>query len=114
MAYFAKLGKGNVVEEVSIVHDDIATNEQAGIDFLRNLYNNRDTYVQTFKDGSSRKHYAGVGISKYDAQRDAFIFHKPFPSWILNEETCVWEAPVERPDGHYLWNESAKTWDAIA
>ena len=43
MAYFAKLGKGNVVEEVSIVHDDIATNEQAGIDFLRNLYNNRDT-----------------------------------------------------------------------
>ena len=114
MAYFAKIGTDNTVEDIVVVHDDIATTEQNGIDFIHNLYNNQDTYVQTFRDGSSqRKNYAGVNISKYDSARDAFIFGKPFPSWVLNEDTCQWESPVPHPDsGMHTWNEDTQSWDA--
>ena len=102
-----------MVEEIVVVHDDIATTEQNGIDFIHNLYNNQDTYVQTFVNGSKRKNYAGLRISKYDATRDAFIFDSPFPSWVLNESTCQWDPPVAYPDsGIHSWNESTKAWDA--
>jgi len=122
MAHFAKLGKGNVVEKVAIVSNDIATTEQAGVDFLNNLYNSRDVWKQTsyntfageHKLGGTplRKNYAGAGF-KYDQTRDAFIPPRPFNSWILNEETCLWEAPVVKPDDgkNYVWNETTKQWD---
>ena len=103
MAHFAKIGIGSKVEKVSVVSNDIATTEQAGIDFLNNLYGTNDTWFQTsyntiggeHKLGGTpfRKNYAGIGF-KYDLSRDAFIAPKPFNSWILNEETCLWEAPV--------------------
>ena len=61
-----------------------------------------------------RKNYAGIGYS-YDSERDAFIPPKPFASWLLNEDTCLWEAPVAHPsDGNfYNWNEENQSWDLV-
>ena len=119
MAHFAKLGKGNIVENVVVVSNDIATTEQAGVDFLNTLYKTRDVWKQTSYNINFRKNYAGVGFT-YDQTRDAFIPPKPFNSWILNEETCLWEAPVAKPEltqeqidnnNYYNWNEETKQWD---
>jgi len=125
MAHFAKLGKGNKVVAIHVVSNDVATTEQAGIDFLNTLYNTRDVWKQTSYNGNIRKNYAAVGYT-YDQTRDAFIPPKPFNSWILNETTCHWEAPIEKPttynlnltdlDGNsyqdsYSWNETTKQWD---
>jgi hypothetical protein len=114
MAHFAKLIVGNIVEKVEVVSNDIATTEQAGIDFLNNLYNTRDVWKQTSYNGNIRKNFAGIGF-KYDQTRDAFIPPKPFNSWTLNETTCQWEAPVALPDteNRYNWNEDNQTWDLI-
>ena len=119
MAHFAKLGKGNIVENVVVVSNDIATTEQAGVDFLNTLYKTRDVWKQTSYNINIRKNYAGVGFT-YDQTRDAFIPPKPFNSWILNEETCLWEAPVAKPEltqeqidnnNYYVWNEENQQWD---
>ena len=61
-----------------------------------------------------RKNYAGVGFT-YDAQRDAFIPRKPFESWVLDEDTCLWEAPIPYPDDglNYIWNESITNWTEV-
>ena len=114
MAHFAKLGTGNIVERVEVVSNDIATTEQAGADFLNNLYKTRDVWKQTSYNATIRKNFAGVGF-QYDQTRDAFIPPKPFNSWILNETTCDWEAPIAYPtDGqNYKWNETNLTWDLI-
>jgi len=114
MAHFAKLGVGNIVERVEVVSNDIATTEQAGVDFLNNLYNTRDVWKQTSYNNNIRKNYAGIGF-KYDQTRDAFIAPKPYPSWILNETTCNWESPVVKPDDgqNYVWNEETQQWDLI-
>ena len=113
MAHFCKLGKGNKVLKVEVVSNDIATTEQAGINFLRNLYNDQNSqWFQTSYNGNIRKNYAGIGYT-YDQTKDAFIAPKPFNSWILNETTCLWEAPVALPDteNRYNWNEETTTWD---
>ena len=112
MAHFAKLGVGNIIERVSVVSNDIATTEQAGVDFLNKLYNTRDVWKQTSYNNNIRKNFAGVGYT-YDQTRDAFIPKKPFASWILNETTCLWEAPIALPDteNRYNWNEETTTWD---
>ena len=114
MAHFAKLGTGNIIEKVEVVSNDIATTEQSGSDFLNNLYNTRDVWKQTSYNGNIRKNFAGIGYT-YDQARDAFIAPKPFNSWILNEDTCQWEAPVAMPidDNKYTWNESTLTWDIV-
>jgi len=114
MASFAKLGKGNVVERVLSVEDSIATTEQAGVEFLQNLYQDRAVWKQTFIDQSQRKNYAGIGYT-YDQGRDAFISPQPFNSWKINETTCQWEAPVVKPDDgqDYDWNEETQQWDLI-
>ena len=113
MAHFAKLGTGDIVERVEVVSNDIATTEQAGVDFLRNLYNDQNAqWFQTSYNGNIRKNFAGIGF-KYDQTRDAFIEPKPYASWILNETTCIWKAPTAYPeDGNrYTWNESNQNWD---
>ena len=129
MAHFCKLGKGNIVERVEVVSNDVATTEQAGMDFLNNLYGTRDVWKQTsyntfggeHKLGGTpfRKNFASVDYT-YDQTRDAFIPPKPFNSWTLNETTCNWEAPVVRPElteeqlqdgSKYVWNEDNQTWD---
>ena len=114
MAHFAKLGTGNIIERVEVVSNDIATTEQAGADFLNNLYKTRDVWKQTSYNNNIRKNFAGIGF-KYDQARDAFIPPKPFNSWTLNETTCLWESPVAYPnDGQsYNWNEQNQTWDLI-
>ena len=114
MAHFAKLGTENIVEQVVVVSNDIATTEQAGVDFLNNLYKTRDVWKQTSYNNNIRKNYAGIGF-KYDQTRDAFIAPKPFNSWILNETTCQWEAPVAKPDDgqDYNWNETIKNWELV-
>jgi hypothetical protein len=124
MAHFCKLGIGNIVERVEVVSNDIATTEQAGVDFLNNLYNTRDVWKQTSYNTYNgehllggtpfRKNYAGKGYT-YDQTRDAFIPPKPYPSWVLNETTCSWDAPISKPDDEnkYIWNEKTRTWDLI-
>ena len=114
MAHFAKLGIGNVVETVHVVSNDVATTEKAGVDFLNNLHKTRDVWKQTSYNGNIRKNYAGVGFT-YDESRDAFIPPKPYASWILNETTCLWGAPVAYPDDgeRYEWNESTTSWDIV-
>jgi len=111
MAHFAKLGTGDIVEEVQVISNDIAITEQAGLDFINQLYNTRDVWKQTSYNGTFRKNYAGVGYT-YDLTRDAFIPPQPFPSWTLNEDTCQYEAPVAYPDDDkmYNWDESTTNW----
>ena len=119
MAHFAKLGRGDIVLEVQVVSNDIATTEQAGADFLNNLYNTRDVWKQTSYNGTIRKNYAGIGY-QYDQTRDAFIPPKFHNSWVLNETTCIWEAPIPKPEltqeqidnnNYYVWNEENQQWD---
>ena len=131
MAHFAKLGTGNIVERVEVVHNYIATTEQAGVDFLNNLYKTNDIWKMTsyntfggiHKLGGTpfRKNFAGIGF-KYDQYKNAFIPPKPFNSWTLNEDTCLWEAPVARPtltqeqidnNNYYIWNETIQNWELV-
>ena len=115
MAHFAKLNEDNTVVAVHVVNNEVITvdgaeSEQAGIDFLTELHGHT-LWKQTSYNGSFRKNYAGVGM-KYDQTRDAFIPNKPWESWILNETTCQWEAPVAYPtDGEsYSWDEETTSW----
>ena len=125
MAYFAKLGTGNIVEQVISINNSVITDangveqEQLGNDFINKLYNTRDVWKQTSYNNNIRKNYAGIGYT-YDQTRDAFIPPKPFNSWILNEDTCTWEAPVAIPEltqeqidnrNYYAWNESIINWE---
>ena len=116
MAHFAKLGVGNIVERVIVISNDVATTEQAGVDFINKLYNTRDVWKQTSYNNNFRKNFAGIGY-QYDQQKDAFIAPKPFSSWILNEDTCLWESPVAKPtteledNQYYSWNESIVNWE---
>jgi hypothetical protein len=127
MASFAKIGlNGKVIAVHSVVnevlHDSNGIEQEVnGIDFLTKLHG-WSIWVQTSynthggvhnKGGIPlRKNFAGIGYT-YDEDRDAFIPKKPFNSWILNKDTCLWEAPVAKPnDGQrYGWNESTLTWD---
>lgn len=117
MAHFAELGAGNVVLRVIVVSneelmDNGIESEAKGIEFCRSLFGGN--WKQTSFNGSIRKHFAGIGFT-YDAQRDAFIPPKPFASWVLNEDTCLWEPPVAMPTegGPYVWDETAGAWVAI-
>jgi hypothetical protein len=120
MAYFAKLGTGNIIETVISINNSVITDnngieqEQLGVDFINKLYNTRDVWKQTSYNRTFRKNYAGIGF-QYDQTRDAFIAPKPFNSWILNEDTCIWEAPVAKPedDNKYSWNEFTLSWDIV-
>jgi len=120
MAYFAKLGTGNIIETVISINNSVITDsngieqEKLGNDFINKLYNTRDVWKQTSYNNNFRKNFAGIGF-QYDQTRDAFISPKPFNSWILNEDTCRWNAPVAMPidDNRYSWNESTLTWDIV-
>jgi hypothetical protein len=115
MAHFAELDDNNIVKQVIVVHNnellDESGNEseQKGIDFCINLFGGR--WVQTSYNGTTRKNYAGQGYL-YDPIRDAFVPQQPYLSWLLDEQTCQWEAPVAYPtDGSlYSWNEETTSW----
>ena len=104
MSHFAKL-ENNVVTQVIVAEQDFINSGHVGDSFL---------WVQTSYNGNFRKNYAGVGYT-YDRIRDAFIPPKPYPSWLLNEDTCLWDAPVAMPDDdqRYTWNEETSNWDLI-
>jgi len=116
MAHFIELDKNNIVIRTIVVHNNElldkngSESEQKGIDFCVAHYGG--TWMQTSYNGNIRKNYAGVGYT-YDQARDAFIAPKPYPSWILNEDTCLWEAPTPKPDvpnKTYEWNETTTSW----
>lgn len=110
MAHFAEIDSTNTVVRVLVVPD---REEHRGQDFLANDLGLGGTWVQTSYNGNIRKNYAGIGMS-YDADRDAFIAPQPFASWVLNEDTCQWEAPIAYPtDGlMYVWDEETTDWKA--
>ena len=125
MAHFAKLGKGNIVERVEVVTNDIATTEQEGVDFLKSLYGNDTNWKQTSYNSNIRKNYAGLGYT-YSVEKDAFISPQTHRGWKLNDETCKWEAPVAYPNTFtqnltdengdpmadiYYWNENKLKWE---
>jgi len=111
MKYFAKLGLNSKVISITSVNDSDAPTEKVGIEFLNKLHS-YPFWVETFKDRSQRKNHAGIGMT-YDEDRDAFIPKQPYPSWVLNETTCHWEASSEMPDDgkSYLWNEEITNWE---
>ena len=128
MAHWAELDENNVVTRV-LVGDNNDPNGDEGYQWLidnlggawvKTSYNaaggkrrNPETNEIT-EEAGFRKNYAGIGYS-YDSQRDAFIPPKPFNSWLLNEDTCLWEPPVAYPtDGKfYSWNEETTSWDEV-
>jgi len=121
MAHYAFLNMQNIVTEVIVGKDetDGPTNWEMHYGNLREQVCKRTSYntrggVHTNGGTPFRKNYAGIGYT-YDESRDAFIPPKPFDSWILNENSCLWEAPVAYPnDGQqYEWNEETTSWDLI-
>ena len=111
MAHYAFINNDNVVTEIIVGKDESDTthNWEQYYGLIRNQVCKRTSY-----NGNIRKNYAGVGYT-YDQTRDAFIPKKPYASWILNEDTCRWEAPVALPDteNRYTWNEATTTWDLV-
>lgn len=110
MAHFAKVEDG-IVAEVLVIEQDVIDTGMFGDPALwvQTSYN---THGGQHPDGRPlRKNYAGVGFT-YDAERDAFIPPQPFASWVLNEDTCLWNAPVANPDDGkpYTWDEATLAW----
>jgi hypothetical protein len=142
MASFAKIGlNGKVIEVLSVVNEVLYDSngieqEVNGIDFLTKLtgypvwkQTSYNTLGGVHNNGGTplRKNHAGIGYT-YDEDRDAFIPKKPFNSWLLNEDTCLWESPIPYPitnnqnrvntfgdniNDLYKWNESTLTWDLV-
>ena len=116
MAHFAILDNLHKVTQVVVVNNEVITDgdgveqEQLGVDFLTGLYGSGN-YKQTSFNNNFRKNYAGIGFT-YDSTKDAFIASRPYPSWILNEDTYKYEAPVTYPDDGkaYIWDESITNW----
>ena len=116
MSHFAKVVDGIVQEVIVAEQDFIDTLEDKDL-WIQTSYNTREgkhysdsTHTEDSKP-PLRKNYAGKGYS-YDRTRDAFIPPKPYESWVLNEETCVWDAPTPRPDTpkKWVWDEETTTW----
>ena len=115
MAHYAFINEDNVVVEVIVGKDE--TEPLKGFDTWEDFYSARRGLrcIRTSYNGNIRKNYAGVGMI-YDEERDAFRQESPFPSWVLNEETCLWEAPVPYPtDGrYYYWDEAVEDWAPVS
>lgn len=114
MAHFAKLNENNVVVFVTVGRDEDtedALTARTGDVYKQTSYNTRGG-VHLLDGTPLRKNFAGIGYT-YDEGRDAFIPPKVFPSWILNEDTCVWEPPIPAPSPDYQWDEEAQTWVLI-
>jgi len=128
MASFAKLDNNNIVTTVESVVNEVLKDsngieqENIGIEFLKTLYNepnaiwkqtsyNTNGGVHSLGGTPFRKNHAGIGYT-YDENRNAFIPQKPYNSWLLNESTCLWNAPISYPtDGQrYSWNEETLNW----
>jgi hypothetical protein len=121
MAHYAKVQNGLVTKVIVAEAEFFETfvDDSPG-DWIQTSYNthggihyNPETKEPSADQSKSlRKNYAGIGYT-YDSIRDAFISPKPFASWVLDEETCWWNAPVEKPEGDYRWNETTLSWVEI-
>ena len=128
MAHYAVLDENNIVVQLKTACDEnvwdgeVEWEKETGLVHKRTSYNTRGGvyYTPNTNEPSSdqsksfRKNYAGIGYT-YDETRDAFISQKPYPSWALNEESCLWNSPVPHPnDGkRYAWNEETQSWDLM-
>ena len=106
MSHFAKIDSNNIVTEVIVAEQDFINSGSVGDSFL---------WIQTSYNNNFRKNFAAKGYT-YDKTRDAFIPPKPYTSWTLDEDTCLWEAPVAYPsdDKMYTWNETDQQWDEVS
>ena len=122
MAHFAQIDSDNIVTQVIVVDNLDAPNEAAGISFCQELLGADTNWVQTSYNNNIRAWYAGTGM-KYDSTNDVFYGQSPYPSWVLNTSTWVWDAPVALPDDagvddvdnpteyvSYDWDEGSTTW----
>lgn len=111
MAHFAEIDENNIVRQVLVVPNE---QEHRGQDFLAVDLGLGGRWIQTSYNNRIRKQYAGIGYT-YDETRDAFISPKPFESWVLNEDSCLWEAPISFPnDGkQYFWDEETISWKEV-
>jgi len=118
MAHFAQIENNLVTQVIVVDNNDILDeqgneSEELGIQFCQDLLGG--TWVQTSYNGNIRKNYAGIGYT-YDETKDAFIKPQPYNSWVLDEDTCLWEAPIPYPtveEGStdvYNWNEELVNW----
>ena len=115
MSHFAKIEDGLVTQVIVAEQDFVDTQEGT---WVQTSYNTRGGVHYNPETGEPdggvalRKNYAGMGFT-YDSDRDAFIPPQPYPSWSLNEESCIWEAPVPCPTDEkgYNWNEDTQQWD---
>lgn len=123
MAHFAKIGKGNVVENVIVIDNNDAPTEQAGQEFIKRTYNDNSLWLQTSYNTKAgvhllggtpfRMNYAEID-GTYDEGRDAFIPFKEFPSFVFDEDTCTWKPPIDLPSDSdtvkYVWDEVVMNW----
>jgi hypothetical protein len=120
MGYFAHINDLGIVEKVISINNSVLGEpsnafpgtEPIGVDFISNTLQLGGVWKQTSYNKSFRKNYAGIGYT-YDSARDAFIAPKPYASWILDEESCTWKAPIERPEGAWYWDEETISWKEI-
>ena len=120
MAHFAEIDENNIVKRVIVAGQDFIDSGAVGdsSNWIQTSYNTRGGVHYTPNsdepDGgiALRKNYAGVGYT-YDSDKDAFYDLRPYPSWLLNEDSCQWESPVPYPDdgSDYNWNEENQSWD---
>ena len=105
MSHFAEIDNNNIVQRVIVAEQDFINSGAVGDSFR---------WVQTSYNNNFRKNYAGKGYT-YDQTRDAFISPQPYPSWLLDEDTCRWEAPTPMPDDGkmYDWDEDTTSWKEI-
>ena len=122
MAHFAEINDSNIVQRVIVVADSDAPDEATGIAFCKSLLGADTNWLQTSYNNNIRHRYAVIGM-KYDSTNDVFYMQQPYPSWVLNTSTWVWEAPVaipsdagvdnvESPTKHveYTWDEDTTSW----
>lgn len=135
MAHFAQLDPNNVVIQVVVVSNETIQNlpfpesDSVGVSFCQSLFGADTVWRQTSYNANFRKNYAGKGYV-YDAARDAFIAPQPYPSWVLNEATCEWQAPIAYPvdaippvrdpitgeltgGKRYFWDEPTVSWALV-
>jgi hypothetical protein len=120
MAHYAFLDTENIVTEIIVGKDESNFDWERYYGDLRGQVCKRTSFntiggVHQLGGTPYRKNFAGVGFT-YNKDKDAFIAPQPFPSWVLNEETCLWEPPTPRPDDiteFYIWNEENQTWNLV-
>ena len=116
MSHFAQLDENNIVRQVLVIEQEVIDTGLFGDpkSFVQTSYNTLGG-IHRLGGTPLRKNYAGIGFT-YDAERDAFIPPKPYNSWVLNEDTCQYEPPVQMPnDGKmYNWDENSTSWVEVA